>query len=52
MRDALLHIARKFEADGDGVQRDADLLEAAMAGMGTKDERLYVPPSSPHTSTL
>ena len=42
MKDALLHIARKYEGDGDGVQRDADLLEAAMAGMGTKDERLYV----------
>lgn len=40
MREALLHIARRCEADGDGVQRDADLLEAAMAGMGTKDERL------------
>lgn len=40
MRDALYHIARKFEADGDGVLRDAELLEAAMAGMGTKDERL------------
>ena len=51
MRDALLHIARKFEGDGDGVQRDADLLEAAMAGMGTKDERLYVPFSPLKPST-
>lgn len=40
MRDALLFIANRYEADGDGVVRDADLLEAAMAGMGTKDERL------------
>jgi annexin A7/11 len=40
MQDALLHIARRFEADGDGILRDAEMLEAAMAGMGTKDERL------------
>jgi annexin A7/11 len=40
MRDGLLHIARFAEADGNGVHRDALLLEAAMAGMGTKDERL------------
>ncbi|CAK9781497.1 Annexin [Cutaneotrichosporon oleaginosum] len=40
MRDGLLHIARFAEADGNGVHRDAMLLEAAMAGMGTKDERL------------
>lgn len=40
MRDGLLHVARFAENDGEGVVRDANLLEAAMAGMGTKDERL------------
>ncbi|BEI85239.1 hypothetical protein CcaverHIS002_0506400 [Cutaneotrichosporon cavernicola] len=40
MRDGLLHISRFAETDGNGVYRDAKLLEAAMAGMGTKDERL------------
>jgi hypothetical protein len=40
MRDALMYIARGAEADGRGIQRDADMLEAAMAGAGTKDERL------------
>jgi len=40
MRDALMYIARGAEADGQGIQRDADMLEAAMAGAGTKDERL------------
>jgi annexin A7/11 len=40
MADALLHIAYAAEADGRGVNRDAMLLEDAMAGMGTKDERL------------
>ncbi|GMK55288.1 hypothetical protein CspeluHIS016_0203440 [Cutaneotrichosporon spelunceum] len=40
MRDGLLHVARFAENDGNGVHRDATLLEAAMAGMGTKDERL------------
>ncbi|WVN86960.1 uncharacterized protein L203_102135 [Cryptococcus depauperatus CBS 7841] len=40
MQDALFYIARGVEADGDGVVRDAELLNAAMAGMGTKDERL------------
>jgi hypothetical protein len=40
MRDALHFIARGAEMDGQGVTRDAELLEAAMAGMGTKDERL------------
>ncbi|WVQ75133.1 hypothetical protein IAR50_004742 [Cryptococcus sp. DSM 104548] len=40
MRDALYYIARGAEMDGDGVVRDAELLQAAMAGMGTKDERL------------
>lgn len=40
MKQALLHVARGAENDGQGVFRDATLLEAAMAGMGTKDERL------------
>lgn len=40
MRDGLLHIARFAENDGDGAHRDAYMLEQAMAGMGTKDERL------------
>lgn len=40
MKDGLIFIARFAEGDGQGVQRDAELLEAAMAGMGTKDERL------------
>lgn len=40
MRDGLLHIAGFAENDGDGVYRDANLLEAAMKGLGTKDERL------------
>lgn len=42
MRDALFFIARGVEADGDGVVRDCELLNDAMAGMGTKDERMYV----------
>lgn len=42
MRDALFFIARGVEADGDGVVRDCELLHDAMAGMGTKDERMYV----------
>ncbi|KAE8542381.1 hypothetical protein D1P53_001158 [Cryptococcus gattii VGV] len=40
MRDALFFIARGVEADGDGVVRDCELLHDAMAGMGTKDERM------------
>lgn len=40
MKEALLHIAQGAEQDGHGVYRDTNLLEAAMAGMGTKDERL------------
>lgn len=39
LQDALLH-AVEAGKDGTGVQRDADLLEAAMSGMGTKDEQL------------
>jgi annexin A7/11 len=42
MRDGLYHVVRKFEGDGDGVQRDAEGLERSMAGAGTKDERMYV----------
>ncbi|WVR08238.1 hypothetical protein IAU60_005285 [Kwoniella sp. DSM 27419] len=40
MRDGLYYIARGAEADGQGVVRDAEYLHAAMAGMGTKDERM------------
>ncbi|WVQ79406.1 hypothetical protein IAT38_001503 [Cryptococcus sp. DSM 104549] len=40
MRDGLYFIARAYEVDGDGVARDAELLQEAMSGMGTKDERL------------
>ncbi|ODO06933.1 hypothetical protein I350_04294 [Cryptococcus amylolentus CBS 6273] len=40
MQDALYYIARGAEMDGDGIVRDVELLQAAMAGMGTKDERL------------
>ncbi|KAK4685320.1 hypothetical protein P7C73_g4829, partial [Tremellales sp. Uapishka_1] len=40
MKDALLYIAEGVEADGTGVTRDAKMLEHAMAGAGTKDERL------------
>ncbi|WWD20122.1 hypothetical protein CI109_104598 [Kwoniella shandongensis] len=40
MRDGLYHIARGAEGDGRGVVRDAELLEAAMRGVGTKDERM------------
>lgn len=40
MRDALLYIAEAAERDGQGVDRDAIMIERAMAGMGTKDERL------------
>ncbi|CDZ98721.1 Annexin [Phaffia rhodozyma] len=40
MKDGLLFITRGAEQDGDGVARDAEMLEEAMRGMGTKDERL------------
>lgn len=40
MKDALLYVAEAAERDGQGVERDAIMLERAMAGMGTKDERL------------
>jgi annexin A7/11 len=40
MRDGLHHIARGAEMDGQGIARDAELLEASMAGAGTKDERM------------
>lgn len=40
MKDALLYIAEAAERDGQGVERDAIMLERAMSGMGTKDERL------------
>lgn len=40
MRDGLWFIARGAEMDGQGVVRDAELLNAAMKGMGTKDERM------------
>lgn len=40
MDTALRHIVTAAEGDGHGVHRDANLLEDAMKGMGTKDERL------------
>lgn len=41
MEDALLYIVATVEGQGPyGIERDAHLLEASMAGMGTKDERL------------
>jgi hypothetical protein len=40
MKLALTYIAKGAEGDGDGVDRDADLLHDAMKGMGTKDEEL------------
>ncbi|KAJ1598702.1 hypothetical protein NDA14_007318 [Ustilago hordei] len=40
MRDALRYIVDGAENDGQGVTRDARLLEDSMKGMGTKDERL------------
>ncbi|WWC73470.1 uncharacterized protein I206_107440 [Kwoniella pini CBS 10737] len=40
MRDGLYYIAKGAEGDGQGVTRDAEMLYAAMAGMGTKDERM------------
>jgi len=40
MRDGLLYTVRGAEMDGQGVVRDAEMMEAAMAGMGTKDERM------------
>jgi annexin A7/11 len=40
MRDGLYYIARGAEMDGQGVVRDSEMLEASMAGAGTKDERM------------
>lgn len=40
MKDALLYIVEGAKRNDGGVWRDAKLLEKAMAGMGTKDERL------------
>lgn len=40
MKEGLLYIARGAEQDGQGVYRDAQMLDESMAGMGTKDERL------------
>lgn len=40
MRDGLLYIAKGAEHDGQGITRDVEYLEAAMSGMGTKDERM------------
>ena len=39
MEDALMHALSGAE-DGTGVRRDAQLLEAAMAGVGTKEKAL------------
>lgn len=40
MEDALLFIVNSALPGPPGVSRDAQLIEDAMAGMGTKDERL------------
>ncbi|GAC93705.1 hypothetical protein PHSY_001270 [Pseudozyma hubeiensis SY62] len=40
MQDALRYIVDGAEHDGQGITRDARLLEDSMKGMGTKDERL------------
>ena len=40
MDEALQFVASGAESDGYGVHRDADMLEASMKGIGTKDERL------------
>jgi annexin A7/11 len=40
MRDSLFFLVRYYEGSGRGIERDADMLQDAMAGMGTKDERL------------
>jgi len=40
MDAALQFVASGAEGDGYGVQRDAEMLEESMRGMGTKDERL------------
>ncbi|KAL9937040.1 hypothetical protein V8E36_004275 [Tilletia maclaganii] len=40
--DALLYVVLGAEGGGAGIERDAKLIEDAMAGMGTKDELLIV----------
>ena len=40
MRDGLSYLVKAYENDGQGIARDVEYLEAAMSGMGTKDERL------------
>ncbi|CDR87406.1 related to annexin XIV [Sporisorium scitamineum] len=40
MKNALRYIVDGAEQDGQGITRDARLLEDSMKGMGTKDERL------------
>lgn len=44
MKSGLLYLVKAYENDGQGIARDVEYLENAMSGMGTKDERLYVPP--------
>ena len=43
MKSGLLYLVKAYENDGQGIARDVEYLEDAMSGMGTKDERLYVP---------
>ncbi|KIJ49219.1 hypothetical protein M422DRAFT_45133 [Sphaerobolus stellatus SS14] len=40
VKDALLHIARYYEDNDDGVARDAELIEDSMKGLGTDEFRL------------
>jgi hypothetical protein len=42
MRDGLMYLVQGAEAEGQGINRDAQFIEAAMSGMGTKDERMWV----------
>jgi len=48
MKEALLYIVQFYEDGGNGLVRDAKLLEASMAGIGTKDKALS---KSPHLKT-
>lgn len=42
----------KSKRDGQGIWRDAKLIEKSMAGLGTKDAQLIYRYVSSHSSTL